>query len=258
MRKSKTLSKWNSRLPAKLCCLQHYIPSFIAHAAHFGFDCIWLDLEHRAFTDREVQSILAQSHQHDIDVMVRPSTLEKSKLYRYMEDGASGLMIPHVSDAKKAQTLVDYVKFPPLGDRGIDGAGLDSNFMINAGLEYTEGANQETFLVVQIETPEAVLNVDEIAAVEGVDCLFVGTGDLGLRINKLNSKINLEESIKKVVEATQKYDKVWSRPVSGEEDILSILKQNSLFIPHGGDFIMLMNGLKQHSAELDSCIKKQF
>ena len=97
-----------------------------------------------------------------------------------------------------------------------------------------------------------------MAAVEGVDCLFVGTGDLGLRINKLNSKINLEESIKKVVEATQKYDKVWSRPVSGEEDILSILKQNSLFIPHGGDFIMLMNGLKQHSAELDSCIKKQF
>ncbi|MDE0793991.1 MAG: aldolase/citrate lyase family protein, partial [SAR324 cluster bacterium] len=139
-----------------------------------------------------------------------------------------------------------------------DGAGLDSNYMINGGLEYTEGANQETFLVVQIETPEAIMNVDEIAAVEGVDCLFLGTGDLSLRINKLNSKFDLEESIKKVVEAAQKHGKVWCRPVSGEEDILTILKQNSLFIPYGGDFMMLMNGLKQHSAELDSCIKKQF
>ena len=258
MRKSKTISKWKNRLPAKGCSLQHYIPSFIGHAAHFGFDCIWLDLEHRAFTDREVQSILAQSHQHDIDVMVRPSTLEKSKLYRYLEDGASGLMIPHVSDAIKAQMLVDYVKFPPLGDRGIDGAGLDSDFMINGGLEYTDLANQETFLVVQIETPEAVLNVDEIAAVEGVDCLFVGTGDLGLRIRKLNSNIDLETSIKKVAEAAQKNGKNWTRPVSGEEDILTILKQNARFIPYGGDFTMLMNGLKQHSAALDSCIKKQF
>jgi len=110
MRKSKTISKWKNRLPAKVCSLQHYIPSFIGHAPHFGFDCIWLDLEHRAFTDREVQSILAQSHQHDIDVMVRPSTLEKSKLYRYLEDGASGLMIPHVSDAKKSTNVGGFCK----------------------------------------------------------------------------------------------------------------------------------------------------
>ena len=61
----------------KFCALQHYIPSFVKHAAAFGYDCIWLDLEHRAFDDREVQSLLTMSHLHDIDVMVRPSTLEK-------------------------------------------------------------------------------------------------------------------------------------------------------------------------------------
>ena len=80
MRESKTLYKWKKGHPAKFCCLQHFIPSYIAHAAHFNFDCVWLDLEHRAFTDREVQSLLYQSHLHDIDMMVRPSTLEKSKL----------------------------------------------------------------------------------------------------------------------------------------------------------------------------------
>ena len=109
MRNSNTLAKWNEGKPVKMCCLQHYIPSFIAHAAHYGFDCIWLDLEHRAFDDREVQSLIYQAHLHDIDMMVRPSTLEKTKLYRYLEDGAAGLMIPHVSDAEKARALVNAV-----------------------------------------------------------------------------------------------------------------------------------------------------
>ncbi|MDP7336211.1 MAG: aldolase/citrate lyase family protein [SAR324 cluster bacterium] len=254
MRSCKTLKKWRNNLPAKICCLQHYIPSFIAHAAFYDFDCIWLDLEHRAFDDREVQSLLYQSHLHDIDIMIRPSTLEKSKLYRYLEDGASGLMIPHVSSSEKARTLVNSIKFPPQGDRGIDGAGMDSQFMLQGGYEYTEPANNETFLVVQIETREAVENADEIAAVEGVDSLFIGTGDLGLRINKLGSELNLEQSIIKVAEAANKHGKAWGRPVSGCDDIKHILSQGAKLLPYGGDFTMLKNELERHSKELDACI----
>ena len=81
-------------------------------------------------------------------------------------------MIPHVSTVEKAWMLVDAVKFPPLGDRGLDGAGLDSDFILAGGDDYIDAANRETFLVVQIETPEAVANVDEIAAVEGIDALL--------------------------------------------------------------------------------------
>lgn len=73
---------------------------------------------------REVEALLAFSHLFDIDIMLRPPTLEKTRLYRYLEDGAAGLMIPHVSTAGKAKMLVDAVKFPPLGDRGLDNAGL--------------------------------------------------------------------------------------------------------------------------------------
>lgn len=255
MRKSKTLSKWEKRVPIKMCALQHYIPSFIAHAAHYDFDCIWLDLEHRAFDDREVQSLLYQSHLHDIDMMVRPSTLEKSKLYRYLEDGATGLMIPHVSSSDKAKTLVNSIKFPPLGDRGIDAAGMDSQFQLQGGYEYTGPANDETFLVVQIETPEAVDNVDQIAAVEGVDSLFVGTGDLGLRINKLNSELDLEQSIIKIAEAANKHGKAWGRPVSGGDDIKKILSQGATLLPYGGDFTMLKDELERHSNVLSECLK---
>ena len=181
MRKSRTLAKLRNNQPARICSLGHFIPSFVRHAAHFGYDCIWLDLEHRAMSEREVQALLAYFHLADIDCMLRSPTLEKTRLYRYLEDGAAGLMIPHVSTREKAESLVQAVKFPPIGDRGIDAAGWDSDFRLQGDDGYTDLANQETFLVVQIETPEAVRNVDEIAAVEGVDGLFVGPGDLGLR-----------------------------------------------------------------------------
>ena len=188
-------------------------------------------------------------------MMVRPSTLEKSKLYRYLEDGATGLMIPHVSSPEKAKSLVNSIKFPPLGDRGIDGAGMDSNFMLKGGYEYTGPANDETFLVVQIETLEAVENVDQIAAVEGVDSLFIGTGDLGLRINKLGPDLDLEQSIIKIAEAANKHGKAWGRPVSGDDDIKKILSQGATLLPYGGDFTMLKDELERHSKVLTECLK---
>ena len=112
MRKSKTLAKLRDNQPVRMCCLGHVIPAFVRHAAHFGFDCIWLDLEHRMITDREVQVLLANCHLADIDCLLRAPTLEKTKLYRYLEDGATGLMIPHVSTAEKAKMARRFDQIP--------------------------------------------------------------------------------------------------------------------------------------------------
>ena len=103
MRKSKTLARLRNDETVRMCCLGHFVPSFVKQAAHFGFDCIWLDLEHRYIDHANVMTLLAHSHLHDIDIMVRPPTLEKTGLYRYLEDGAAGLMIPHVNTAEKSE-----------------------------------------------------------------------------------------------------------------------------------------------------------
>ena len=78
-------------------------------------------------SELQVQALLAYSHTFDIDVLVRPPTREKVALYRYLEDGAAGLLIPHVSTPEKAEELATAVKFPPLGERGIDNGGLDAD-----------------------------------------------------------------------------------------------------------------------------------
>ena len=82
--------------------------------------------------------------------------------------------------------MVEIVKYPPLGNRGIDGAGLDADYGLDhffaKDSTYLEDANRETFIVAQIETTTALSNLDEIAQVEGIDVLFVGPGDLGARL----------------------------------------------------------------------------
>ena len=253
MRKSKTLSRIRHGEPVRICALGHFMPFYIKYAAHFGFDCIWLDLEHRAMNDREVQALMAFCHQYDIDCMLRPSTLEKSKLYRYLEDGASGLMIPHVSIPEKAKALVDACKFPPMGDRGVDGAGMDNDFMLFDD-DYPARANAETFLVVQIETPEAVDNVDAIAEMEGVDGLFIGTGDLGFRLKQSPDHPSLEEAIELIAAAARNHDKAWGCPMESEKAIRQRLSQGAQLVARGGEVVALMKALCNWQEEMDGIL----
>ncbi len=252
MRKSKTLARIRKNETVRMCCLGHFMPFFVSHAAHVGFDCIWLDLEHRNFSDREVQTLLVHSHLHDIDIMVRPATTEKTRLYRYLEDGAAGLMIPHVNTVEKAKSLVDAVKYPPIGDRGLDGAGLDADYYLGNVDEFVKHANQETFLVVQIETLQALENVNEIAALPGLDGLFVGPGDLNLRLKLNDVGVTLESAYERVAAASKQHGKAWGCPVGTPEILKKRQQQGGQLLNHGGDFGAIMEMLKNSIAAFNS------
>ena len=253
MRRSKVLAKLRANETVRICGLGHYIPPFIRHAAHNGYDCIWLDLEHRVMDDREIQSLLAFFHLFDIDCMLRAPTLEKTKLYRYFEDGVTGLMIPHVSTVEKARLLVQAVKFPPLGDRGIDGGGLDGDFLLHERDGYTDRANRETFLFVQIESPEAVENVEAIVAVEGIDGLIIGPADLGLRLKHAGENApTIEQATKKVAAACAKHGKAWGQPCGSLEVLKQLHAQGARLLPHGGDFQGILKVLAECSDNLDT------
>jgi len=255
LRKSKTLAKLRAGQSVRVCGLGHFIPSYASLAAHFGFDCIWLDAEHRTFNDREIQSLLAYCHQYDIDCMLRPATLEKTRLYRYLEDGAAGLMIPFVSTPEKARMLVDAVKFPPLGDRGLDGVGQDCGLIVR-GDEFVDHANRETFLVAQIETPQAVENIDAIAAVEGVDVVFIGPADLGLRLRRTETPLTLDDAIDKVAAAAQRHGKAWGCTAPSPERVRQLRDRGARFIGYGGDYLALRDMLSRVSGELDEVYGK--
>lgn len=258
MRKSKILAKIRSGKAARICSMGHFLPFYVRYAAHYRYDGIWLDLEHRAMETREVQSLLALCHHFDIDCMVRPASVERNRLYRYLEDGAAGFLIPFASDGEIARRIVEAVKFPPVGNRGLDGAGFDGDFGLEAWGEdkhYPEDANRETFVFAQIETPEAVDKAQEVASVDGIDGLFVGSGDLGLRLAQDNSsrRQTLEDAVAQVAAAAQNHGKAWGA-ASGSLQALSHYRQmGAQIMAWGGDFA-LRKILESFSIELDSIL----
>ena len=159
-------------------------------------------------------------------------------------------MIPHVSTPEKAKALVDACKFPPLGDRGLDGAGMDNDFMF-FDEDYPERTNAETFLVVQIETPEAVENVDAIASIEGIDGFFIGPGDLGYRLKQSPDHPSLEEAIELIATAAKKHNKVWGLPTPSADVVRQRRSQGAQFLARGGDLGALKKVLGDWQEEID-------
>ncbi|MBZ0295960.1 MAG: 4-hydroxy-2-oxovalerate aldolase [Anaerolineae bacterium] len=255
MRNSKILAKIRAGQPARLAMMGHFIPPFVAYAAHCGYDGIWIDNEHRAFDGREMQALLALCHLYDIDGLVRPATRDKAPLYRYLEDGAVGLLVPHVSTPEEAEDLVRKVKFPPVGDRGVHGGGLEANY----GLDTAGGrdalvqhALRETMLVIQVETPLAVSNVDALAAVPGVDGLYIGPADLGIRMALESEPQPYDETMKVVAEACQKYGKFWGTLPRSLAELEQQQALGAQLLAWGQDSIMILEGLRRYSADLDT------
>jgi 2-keto-3-deoxy-L-rhamnonate aldolase RhmA len=257
MRNSKVLAKLRDGAFVRVCSIGHYLPFFIRHAAYHRYDAVWIDLEHATISEREVQSLLAACHAHDIDGLVRPPTQERTRIYRYLEDGASGLMMPMVSDEATARTIVQAAKFPPLGNRGFAGGGLDTDYALDIRQpdhNFTAGANRETFIIAQIETPEGVANADAIAAVPGIDALFVGPVDLGLRLAAAPG-LTLDGAIEQVGAAARRNGKAWGITAGSLEELAERRALGAQIVPRGGD-TALMQMLDAWGKELDALLER--
>ncbi len=257
-RPSKILAKLRAGKVARVCCTGSPLAMFPALAAHFHYDGIWVDGEHRVWDPREVETMIARHHAADIDCLWRPPTKEKSALYRLLEDGAAGLMIPHVGTADEARALVQAVKFPPLGDRGFCGGGRDAQFWVGAPKDYLAQANRETFLTVQIETPQSVENVDAIAAVPGVDVLFLGPGDMSLRLG-CTPEVNDPQMMvvqQTIAAAARKHGKAWGRPVGSAEAARTIIDLGAQLVVLGSEFGALHKHLSECADQFDALLNE--
>jgi 2-keto-3-deoxy-L-rhamnonate aldolase RhmA len=250
MRKSKTLARIRAGEVIRTCNLGHFIPGYVAQAARAGYDCIWLDLEHRYIDGREVQALMAYARIYDIDMMVRPPTREYTGLNRFLEEGAAGLLIPMVESAAEAKKLVDATKFPPLGNRGLDNAGFDSDFHLEDNDTYVEWASRETFLGVQIESLAGLAEVDAIAATPGVDLLFVGPGDFGLRL-KQQDELTIDDVWEQVAAACKRHGKAFGGPTFTPEEIEKRHKLGAQMLPVSSEFASWATALHTNIHKLD-------
>ncbi|MBI3208658.1 MAG: 4-hydroxy-2-oxo-heptane-1,7-dioate aldolase [Candidatus Solibacter usitatus] len=145
-------------------------------AAGTGVDFIWIDTEHMHFATESIHMMPIMVRASGAMPMVRVSNLDPGLIKKALDIGASAVMIPQVDNAQQAELVVKYAKYPPQGNRGI--SPMWSFYMDISWEDYLPHANDETMVVVQVETKEALSKVEEIAAVEGVDVVLAGPMDL--------------------------------------------------------------------------------
>ena len=150
-------------------------------AAETGFDWLLIDLEHGSGSLADLRQMLLACAHTTTAPIVRIRSVDADTVKFVMDSGAAGIMFPFVSTVEEAKLAVEYSKYAPLGTRGVAGAIRATNYGRN-WREYFAEANDNGLVVVQIETPEAVEAASEIAAIEGVDVLFVGPLDLSVNL----------------------------------------------------------------------------
>jgi 4-hydroxy-2-oxoheptanedioate aldolase len=212
-----------------------------------GFDCIWADMEHTATDWSLLQNQIWASKSYNVDVMVRVARGCYSDYIRPLELDCTGIMVPHVMNAEDAKKVVRMTRFHPKGLRPIDGGNADGAYCRLDLSTYLDQSNREKFLVVQIEDPEALDQLDAIAAVDGIDMLFFGPGDyshaLGVPGQPNHPKVC--EARKRVAEAAHKHGK-FAGTVGSLETLDALVNGGYRFINIGVDVI----GLAQYASTL--------
>lgn len=174
-----------------------------------GFDSIYIDLEHNSFSLDTTSQICMACLSIGVTPFVRIPRISSDVIGRVLDGGALGVIAPHINSAKDAREVVRAAKFPPFGDRSFTGSLPHFRYQSFPATEVFAALNDATMVVAMIESKEALEAVDEIAAVDGVDMLLIGTNDL---CSSMGIAGQLDHSMvryayEKAIKACQRYDK---------------------------------------------------
>jgi 2-keto-3-deoxy-L-rhamnonate aldolase RhmA len=245
--------------------LGHFIVEFatpgIGHILKSaGCDFVLFDLEHSGFHFETVKSAIRYFEAADLPVIIRAPSKEYHHIARAMDMGAEGLMLPMVGSAREAGHILNSMKYAPDGGRGVALQVAHDRYRLGAVTDKFAAANKRSTLFCQIETAEGVKNADAIAALPGVDCLWVGHFDLSVSLGvpgQFESK-KFTDAIKRVVAAAAKHGKSLGRLVPTVEQGIQLYGQGFDFICYSGDVWVLHNALAEAIGKLrEGCAPKR-
>ncbi len=158
-------------------------PSTAEAMGHCGFDFLVVDMEHVPVDTPQLADILRAIVTTPARAIVRLPWNDRVMIKRALDAGAMTIMLPFVETAEEAEAAVAAAKYPPRGIRGV--AAVHRGSAYGAATDYLARANEETCVIVQLETPEALDRMAEIAATPGLDAVFVGPGDMAAALGRI-------------------------------------------------------------------------
>ena len=251
MKQSRVKEIWNNGHVALGTLVKSIDPVHSEALSQMDFDFLWYDLEHSEKSVETFSNLTRATRVGNVDVLARPARWEYMRMGRLLEVGANGILYPRCESAEEAREVVRWSKFHPKGERGFDGGSADNNYGSYPANDYTISANEAPWIVAQIESPKALENVEDIATVEGIDCVFFGPGDysaLSGRPGDIRGEPTLEAA-RQTAEATLAAGKVFGTLVF-EKDHAEFMKDlGARMLVVGADIIYYKEA---YSSLLDS------
>ena len=218
------------------------IPLILKNA---GCDFIIFDMEHGGLSLEQFKALAAISNANKICPFIRIPELNYNFIARALDLGAMGVMTPMVNCADDAKKIVQFSKYPPFGVRGAGFGFAHDNYINKDPLSYIKEANNKLVNIIQIETKLGLQNVEEIASIDGVDCLWVGhfdlTNFLGIAGN-FKSLIYLD-AINRIVYAAKSNNKSLGIMVNNKDELEMYSNLGFNLIAVGTEMSILGNGV---------------
>ncbi len=217
-----------------------------------GFDFFVIDGEHGYFDDAKMAGMLINAKVAGIPAIVRVACPQREFVLKYMDMGAAGLLLPNTETAEQAKALVEYSKYAPLGNRGVSLTRAHTLYEPVKAVDYMKRANEETILMVQIESPIGVKNINDILSIEGIDCAFVGPNDLSQSLGIMGQMDNpiLVEAIDRVIVSAKDHGKFSGIHMSDIARIKGWIDKGMTFNLWSADTLMIMSAARMGLKEL--------
>lgn len=209
-------------------------PTICEYAGLTGMDFYMIDGEHGGVTASDITNLVRACELVNCTPLARIRSVDAKLILQYMDAGVMGVMMPTIDNADDVKRLVDAIKYPPMGNRGL-GPVRASDYMQGTmtQLEYVQFSNQQTLVLPQIESMECVKNLPELCKIEGVDGFIIGPRDLAMSMGYYDGPGH--DEVKKVLDevfATIVASKKWFGTVAGTAT------QAEVLIEKGASLIM--------------------
>ena len=222
-----------------------------------GFDWVLIDFEHGAGSEQDILHQLQALEHTPAAAMVRVESSERQRAHRVLDFGAEGVMFPQIRNVEEARKVADAMRYQPEGIRGVAKMTRSSRFGVDFE-EYRARQEEQLVGIVQIENEGILNSLDAVAAIEGVDVLFIGPVDLSLTLGTYGQKDHprFREALRATADAARKAGKAAGVLMQSLDEFQSYYDLGFRFIACGSDSGFVFAGAHKTSSDLKTLRSK--
>lgn len=231
-------------------------PAVAQIAGQAGFHFLYFDMEHSGLTMSDVEPICTAAKLAGTVPLAGPSGIADFLISRTLDNGAMGVIAPHVNTREETEVVVNACRYAPTGTRGLLTLGALTMFEHPAAPAWIEAQNRELLVAVKVESAQGIENIEEIAAVPGLDAILIGPGDLSatMGIPGQMDHPRLEQAIERMLVACRQNGIAGGPHVGSAQAIRKWADRGATFMSYGMDGSMLMEASRRAVDEISGLL----